>query len=193
MQLDPPAWLVTHVTVAAEIAAFVARRAAAAGADLDVPICEAAALLHDVDKTASVRAEVPGRPHGLAGAEWSRRRGHEELAPAIASHPVTLLADDERYSRWRPRAAVEELIVAYADKRSGQRLVSLEERFADWIARYPEHREATLRAKPRALELERHVCTLARIAPEEVARLSWVAAAIAGAPSSGPAPTGPRA
>ena len=50
----------------------------------------------------------------------------------MAGHPVTRLLDGDRYRRWAAFASREERIVAYADKRAGQRLESMDARFASW-------------------------------------------------------------
>ena len=86
-------------------------------------LVEAAALLHDVDK--ALPADDPARalPHGDGSAAWLTRQGHPELARAVASHPVTRLARRRaRTGAGRRSRRREERIVAYADKRAGQRL-----------------------------------------------------------------------
>ena len=74
-------------------------------------------------------------------------------------------------------------IVAYADKRASQRLVSLEARFASWSRRYPDTwDEATVAAvRASARRLEADVCAMAGVAPADVRRLPWTAPAIAAA------------
>ncbi|HSH21158.1 MAG TPA: HD domain-containing protein [Candidatus Caenarcaniphilales bacterium] len=162
------------------MAAFLALRITERGIALDRAVVEAAALLHDVDKLLPEADPLRAEGHGAAGATWLTRRGHTELARAVANHPATLLSDEEHYPRWAAFASREERIVAYADKRATQDLVSLDERFRGWAERHPEHRPALEVALMRAERLERDVCAAAGISPDEVARLPWVAAAIAG-------------
>jgi hypothetical protein len=160
------------------VAAFLAARIAASGESLDVQLVEAAALLHDVDKLLPDDHPLRVLRHGEAGAAWLSEHGHGELAKAVAGHPATLLGDDERYPRWASEATVEERIVAYADKRAMQDLVSLEQRFAAWLERHPE-RAASLRlARSRAESLETQVCAAAGIAATDVQRLAWVEEAL---------------
>jgi hypothetical protein len=130
----------------------------------------------------------PGRrlPHGDGSADWLRRRGHAELARAVANHPVTRLADPERFRRWAAFASREERIVAYADKRAGQRLESMAERFASWERRYADDGggwSAATRGeiRRRAERLEADVCRAAGVAPSDVHRLRWTAPALAAA------------
>jgi hypothetical protein len=115
---------------------------------------------------------------------------------------VTRLADGERYRRWAAFASREERIVAYADKRAGQRLESLAERFAAWERRFPpldgrgsppmaasEHdaqwdRATVARVRERATRLEADVCRAAGVAPADVRRLAWTAGALRSAQSA---------
>ena len=190
LSLDPPAWSARHACAVADVAAWLAREAARRGAALDVAAVEAAALLHDVDK-------VVGRPpdvrHGDGSAAWLEAHAFAELAPLVRDHPVTRLADDADWARL-VAAPLEARIVAYADKRAGQRLQSMDDRFASWRRRYPEgpadppqgeapgppipgkrgwDHELAERVYERALALERDVCAAAGVEPEAVRRLRW--------------------
>jgi putative nucleotidyltransferase with HDIG domain len=178
LDLDPPEWLLTHVAAVAEIASFLAERSAARGIAVDRELVEAAALLHDVDKLLPPDDPVQELGHGAAGARWLSQRGYPELARAVAAHPITRLLDADRYGRWNGVATREERIVAYADKRAGQRLEAMSARFAGWAARYPEYRESLARARARAERLEREVCETAGVSPLAVRRLRWVGPAL---------------
>ena len=137
LSLDPPPWFVRHARAVAEVAGWLAARIDARGTPVDRRLVESAALLHDADK--ALPSDDPARalPHGDGSAAWLTRHGHPELARAVAGHPVTRLLDGERYTRWAAFATREERIVAYADKRAGQRLESMDARFASWRRRYP--------------------------------------------------------
>lgn len=190
LSLEPPPWHLRHSRAVAEVAAWLARRAVAAGRSVDRRLAESAALLHDVDKLALARPEVEGLAHAEGSAVWLARRGYPELGPAIVGHPVTRLADAAWFARWLAEATPEALIVAYADKRAGQRLESMTDRFASWGRRYPPA-ERAVRARgvwtaatfeevrARAAELEHRVCELASVAPGDVQRLAWTGRAIA--------------
>jgi hypothetical protein len=171
-------------------------RATAAGRSVDRRLVEAAALLHDVDKLDAVRPEVNGLAHGEGSAEWLARQGYPELGPAIVGHPVTHLADAVWFAQWLASASPEALIVSYADKRAGQRLESMAQRFASWERRYPsaeraEHARGTWDAQTlenvrlRAGEIELRTCELASVAPGEVRRLDWTGRAIRAARAAG--------
>lgn len=188
LSLDPPPWFVRHARAVAEVAGWLAGRIDGRGTPIDRRLVESAALLHDADK--ALLAEDPARalPHGHGSAAWLTRLGHPELARAVAGHPVTRLLDGEAYQRWAAFASREERIVAYADKRAGQRLESMDARFASWRSRYQRVEtssgaigwdDAAMRAvRTRAGRLEADVCRAAGVAPTDVRRLAWTAAAL---------------
>jgi hypothetical protein len=174
LALEPPPWHLRHASAVAEIAAWLAARCAARGVPVDRARVEAAALLHDVDKAVPRSDPAASLPHGEGSAAWLAGRGHAELGASVAAHPVTrLLASDA--DGWLATAPLEDLLVAYADKRAGQRLEPMSARFADWRRRYPESWSAAddLRARSRAARLEALVCSRAGVAPSEVRRLRW--------------------
>ena len=144
---------------------------------------EAAALLHDVDKLLPADDPASALPHGDGSAAWLARQGHPELGRLVAGHPVTRLLDGDAHRRWAAFASREERVVAYADKRAGQRLESMEARFASWRRRYPEGWDPVTWAavEARARRLEADVCRAAAVRPDEVRRLPWTAAAFRGA------------
>jgi len=180
LSLDPPPWFLHHARAVGEVAGWLAARIAGAGIDVDRRLVEAAALLHDVDKLVPATDPASRLPHGDGSADWLTRQGHSELARAVAAHPVTRLLDGESYRRWAAFASREERIVAYADKRAGQRLESMAERFASWDRRYPDTwtTEQRTAVRARVERLEQDVCRAARVAPADVKRLPWTARAL---------------
>lgn len=201
LSLDPPDWHLRHSRAVAEIAGWLALRvertgwgSAARGAHrrssgaptVDRGVVEAAALLHDVDKAMRASAR-PAMAHGQAGAAWLSGLGFPELAEAVVLHPVTLLVDRRGADRVL-HASIEARIVAYADKRAGQRLESMAGRFARWRRRHPHSRDGdgwdpglAATAWRGAVELESGVCELAACPPDAVGRLRWTDAAFAAA------------
>jgi hypothetical protein len=182
LSLDPPAWFLRHARAVAEVASWLAARTAATtrARQVDRSLVEAAALLHDADKVLPAGDPVAALPHGDGSAAWLARRGHPELGPAVAAHPVTRLVDAERYRAWAAAASLEERIVAYADKRAGQRLEPMAERFTSWQRRYPGgwSTAEAVAVRRRADYLESDVCRAAGVVPNEVRRLRWTAAAL---------------
>ena len=181
LSLDPPVWFLRHARAVADVASWLAIRTLRVGREsVDRPLVEAAALLHDADKLLPDLDPAGSLPHGEGSAAWLARMGHPELGPAVAGHPVTRLADGPRYQRWASSASREERIVAYADKRAGQRLEPTASRFASWERRYPDGWSAdeTAAARRLAAELEADVCGAAGVAPAAVRRLRWTGAAL---------------
>lgn len=187
LSLRPPEWFLRHSRAVAEVAGWLASRIVATGTPLDRRLVEAAALLHDVDKLLPANDPAAALPHGLGSAAWLARRGHPELGAAVAAHPVTRLLDGTGEDGRGGLATLEERVVAYADKRAGQRLQSLDARFASWRRRYPPGArgrgegwdEATFRlVRQRADRLEADVCAAAGVRPDEVRRLAWTGRAL---------------
>jgi hypothetical protein len=182
VSLDPPGWFVRHARGVAEVAGWLAGRIAAGGRPIDRRLVETAALLHDVDKVAPPTDALRRAGHGAGSAAWLADRGHPELGAAVTNHPVTRLAADD-VDRWLRGATIEERIVAYADKRVGQRLEPMAARFASWQRRYPggwsDEDAAVVRA--RAERLEADVCRAAGVEPDDVRRLRWTGPALAAA------------
>jgi HD superfamily phosphodiesterase len=179
LSLEPPSWHLRHARAVAEIAGWLAAGSAARGVAVDRALVEAAALLHDVDKAIPPSDPAAALPHGDGSAAWLTARGMAELARAVAAHPVTRLLGAEA-DAWLACATIEELLVAYADKRAGQRLESLDARFAGWRRRYPDGWSVDdgALARVRAGSLERTVCARAGVAPAGVRRLHWTGPAI---------------
>jgi HD superfamily phosphodiesterase len=179
LSLGPPTWFLRHSRGVAEVAAWLATRGESAGLELDRGLVEAAALLHDVDKLLSDGDPASRLPHGEGSADWLARRGHRELGPAVVGHPVTRLATDQA-EVWLRAASLEERIVAYADKRAGQRLISMDERFAMWRRRNRggwSTQDPALVAS-RAKRLEAGVCRACGVTPDAVRRLRWTGSAL---------------
>jgi putative nucleotidyltransferase with HDIG domain len=194
MSTSPSPRLLQHMTVVAEVASFLAYRATQAGTATDRRMVETAALLHDVDKALPHDHPLRALGHGKAGAAWISEAGHPELARTLAAHPVMRL-NDPAAGDWVTEAPLEERMVAYADKRATQRVVSLEQRFERWERRHPTYRDRLTSALAMARRLEAGVCEAAGVQPCDVERLRWVDDAIARARHNGhlPRPDGATA
>jgi hypothetical protein len=176
--LDPPRWFLRHACAVADVAAWLATRTSARGDPLDRAAVDAAALLHDVDKLPAAR--TTGRRHGDGSAAWLEAQGHGELGVLVRDHPVTRLADPG-FDAWLAGAPAEARIIAYADKRAGQRLEPMDARFASWRRRYPGgwDDETIDLVRRRARALEDSVCRAAGVGPDQVRRLRWSRRALA--------------
>jgi putative nucleotidyltransferase with HDIG domain len=173
MSTEPSPRLLQHMTVVAEVAAFLAYRTTRAGVAVDRRLVETAALLHDVDKALPPNHPLKELGHGAAGAAWLSEAGHPELARTLIAHPVTTFTAPG-VEAWLNESPIEERIVTYADKRATQRVVSLEQRFDRWQRKHPEYAAKLDRAYALAQRLEATLCQTAGIEPGEVERLRWV-------------------
>jgi hypothetical protein len=179
LSLEPSEKFLRHACAVADVAAWLASRAAANGSVLDRRLTETAALLHDVDKLASAAAPAHLR-HGEGSAAWLEAHGCPELGPVVRDHPVTRLAEPAHDHWWRT-APLEARIVAYADKRAAQHLAPMEARFACWRRKYPPGSDVPVRRtggaawseQVFALLAEREVCAAAGVNPAGVRRLRW--------------------
>lgn len=187
MSTAPSARLLQHVSVTAEVASFLAYRATQAGISIDRRLVETAALLHDVDKALPREHPLRELGHGVAGAAWVSEAGHPELSRPLQAHPVMRLVEDGA-GTWVQQGPLEDRLVAYADKRATQRVVSLDQRFARWARKHPRHASGLARARVRAGELEAGICRSLGIAATDVERLRWVDDAIARAHAQGALP-----
>jgi putative nucleotidyltransferase with HDIG domain len=177
--LEPPDWLLRHSRAVAEVAAFLAARTAQRGVTLDRRLAEAAAFLHDADKALAPDDPLRSLGHGHGSARWLEQRGFPQLGPAVEHHPVTRLRDGAWFDAWLDESRAEDRIVAYADKRAQQRLVTLDARFGTWRRRHPVrwNDDVVAEVRRRAGRLEATVCEAAGVRPDEVRRLPWTASA----------------
>lgn len=76
-----------------------------------------------------IKIQRPGRTHEDACADFLEERGYPELGRIVRPHGMHLPSPD--------RVTIEQQVLYYADKRVAMdRVVSLEERFADFARRY---------------------------------------------------------
>lgn len=122
-----PPHIVAHCELVAKIGVFLARALNEVGEHLNVPLVEAAGLLHDLTKHESL---VTGENHALSAARVLEELGYPEVARIVAQHIFLLPGPPGSPLR-------EEEIVYYADKRvKHTEIVSLKERFDDLRVRY---------------------------------------------------------
>jgi len=156
-----PDWLRGHSRVVGAIAERVAAAHAAAGHTVDVVAVTLGALLHDIGKSPLLAGDP--REHHVLGPLVLAAEGRPELAELARRHPVYAPRDPAT----APRTLAEK-IVYYADRRGGQRVMSLEDRIDEQLARHPEL--AHLRAEDLALatSIEREVFAGIDLRPEDL-------------------------
>lgn len=112
-----------HMTAVAGLAARIGMALNQKGFSLNIPLIEAAALLHDIEK---------GTPHhDMAGAQTLEKLGFGEIAPIVRAH---MRLPEE----FRPEIS-ERTVVFLADKLFiGSKAVTSEDRYAEKMHAYRE-------------------------------------------------------
>ncbi|MEA3515174.1 MAG: HD domain-containing protein [Nanoarchaeota archaeon] len=129
-----PANVVRHSLAVAGLAMDIAKNLKHKGIDINLPLLEAAALLHDIAR---------GRPgdHVLEGVKILSKLGYKEVAETAKTHGLYHFPDI------KPET-IEQKILFYADKRVMEdKIVSVKKRFEDYKVRYPGFDEDKNRAE----------------------------------------------
>jgi putative nucleotidyltransferase with HDIG domain len=167
-----PEGIVTHARGVARVAVEAARLVARAEIPVDPGLVEGAALLHDIDKPETRRS---GGLHGVVGARWLTEMGFAELAPPVASHPVSCLLDEARFPRGWPS-----VIVSVADRHVAQSFLTIDQRIDEMTGRYPQYRSELSAARRPAHALAAELAEAAGIGIDELVahlRAAWEAGA----------------
>ena len=116
-----------HCMIVAKVALFLSGQLNRRGQRIDLPLVEAASLLHDLTKTECLKTK---EDHAKTASEFLKGLGYERVGEIVAEHVVLAGEKD-------PHRVSEEEIVNYADKRvQHDHIVSLRERFRDLKDRY---------------------------------------------------------
>jgi len=154
-----PQHIVAHSLKVHEVALFLAERMRSNGVKVNVPLVEAAALLHDIDKHMSF---ANPSVHGVKSVELLEEEGLPKVAQVVKKHMLGTILEKGSAGL----ESLEEKIVYYADKRvRHDSIVSIDGRFEYLLKRYgslrEESRKTIERAYPKALELEKELLGLA--------------------------------
>ncbi|MBS3917594.1 MAG: HDIG domain-containing protein [Deltaproteobacteria bacterium] len=154
--------IIDHSVAVARVAVFLSVRLNRKGQGLDLPLVEAAAMLHDLTKTECLKTK---EDHALTGSRLLKEMGYERMGNVVAEHiHLSKEMDPSRIS--------EEEVVNYADKRvRHDRIVSLDERFEDLKGRYGKSERAVelLEGLKRAtFEIERKIFSILEINPNHL-------------------------
>lgn len=147
-----PSNVVRHSLAVTGLAIDIANNLKRKGIDINMPLLEAAALLHDMAR---------GRPedHVLEGVKILNKLGYKEVAETARTHGLYHFPDI------KPET-IEQKILFYADKRvMGDKVVSVKKRFEDYKIRYPRFDEDKHRAE---FEFTQRLGNELGIAEEEV-------------------------
>jgi putative nucleotidyltransferase with HDIG domain len=157
--------IVCHSLEVAKVALFISIELNKKGQRIDLALVEAASLLHDLTKTECLNTKDD---HAQTGSQQLKRMGYERVGEVVARH-IWLEKEGD------PSSVSEEEIVNYADKRvMHDRIVSLEERFSDLIARYglnPKAMDYLERLQKEIYGIENKIFSILQIDPNDLQHL----------------------
>jgi hypothetical protein len=156
-----PDWLRAHSLLVGELATRIAEAHAAAGRDLDLRSVRLGAYLHDIGRSPLLAGD--GRDHSVLGPLVLAAEGLPELVELSRRHPVYAPRD-----RATAPSTLAEKIVYYADRRGGLRVVTLEERIDEQLARFPELAEWRASDLANARRIEAEVFRGITLQPEDL-------------------------
>jgi putative nucleotidyltransferase with HDIG domain len=158
------AHIIDHSLRVAEVALLIGRGLLRTGEDLDLPLLEAASLLHDIAKLESLTTRAD---HALAGQELVTALGYAPALGHLIRHHVRLPEEPETF------CPLECEVLNYSDKRvNGSLIVSLGERFDYIRGRYGRSEEIIGRInqlEERTRVIEVRLFTRLPFTPEELA------------------------
>ncbi len=144
-----PRVIVEHSLQVTKVAVYLGKKLAAAGEKINLPLLEAAALLHDIDK--KICLDDGSKKHAVEAARILEREGFPEIASIVKQHRLSHILE-EPFSSWEAK------LVYYADKRvRHSSIVSLQERFDYLLGRYGEFKGNIIKAKPKVFALEEEI------------------------------------
>jgi uncharacterized protein len=127
-QAGVPPHIIDHCLLVTKIALRFAEAFRAKGYEVDLPLIEAGAILHDIG-----RSQSHGMDHGAVGGIFVRKLGiSENIARIVERHVGAGITEDEAKKNHLPKGSYmpetyEEKIVTYSDKLvEGDREVGIE-------------------------------------------------------------------
>lgn len=152
VEWDLPENVQRHVTVVAASAYKLAVWLRQAGVDLDPILVHRAALVHDLDKIATLHQ---AGQHGHVSAEFLVKQGYSQLADIVRGHLLGLFI-----SRDLSNFSWEMKIVNFCDKLvEGDQIVPLATRFSALKQRYPQSSAIIDAAQPGIWLLNDDICS----------------------------------
>jgi hypothetical protein len=133
---------------------------------IDIPLLEASALLHDIDKAV---AKLPHERHPDAAVRVLRERGLDKVADVVRTHPLHAILDQTISPKtW------EQKLLFLSDKMVKYSIGSVDERFDLWRAEHlPSDAVIILdQAYPKVKLLESRICSMIGVTPDTVSELA---------------------
>jgi len=154
--------IVAHSLQVCRVATCLADHLKLEGINLDRQLVQAAALLHDITKTRSLKTE---ENHALTGGQYLADSGYQEVGDLVRQH---VRLDD--YSKDKGLSEVE--IINYADKRvRHDRIVPMKDRMEYIMERYgnlPENKQRIHLTWEKTKELEIQIFSNLSFSPNDL-------------------------
>jgi putative nucleotidyltransferase with HDIG domain len=158
----------THLELVASVALFLAHayEKKHAGTHVDVGLLQAAALLHDIDKSV---AKLPGEQHPDTAVRILREEGMPEVARLVETHPLHTILDPALQLK-----TLEEKLLFLADKMVKYEIITVDKRFDLWRNENlaPEVRSLVEESYPKVKALEKEIFDALGIIPADIAKLA---------------------
>jgi uncharacterized protein len=159
--------IIHHSLEVAKVALFLSVELNKKGQRIDLGLVEAASLLHDLTKTECLKTK---EDHAQTGSQVLKSLGYERIGEVVAEHIQLSKVKD-------PSWISEKEVVNYADKRvQHDRIVSLQERFADLKDRYGKGKIAFQQMEnleKDTLEIEKKIFSILEINPDVLQHLPF--------------------
>lgn len=165
-----PENIIAHSRMVSRCAYALAKAIGKRGTMVDAELARAGGWLHDIAKLENKDGKlVPRKNHAEAAGELLRKEGLDRVASVAEVHDIGA----GEFGRLK---TIEDKIVCYCDKRAEHdTVVSIDERLDALRVRYasfPGVNERLERLWPELKRLEKEVCMLAGIEPQELARMA---------------------
>lgn len=163
-----PPYKRNHCLLVARLAVWFARQLKKrdSGLIVNIPLLEAASLLHDIDKMAQ---KEPHEHHPDAGVRILRANRYEAVADLVKTHPLHAILDQSIAPK-----TIEQKLLYLADKMVKHTIITVDERFSLWRQEnLPADAVHVMNeAYPKVKALEKEICTIISVAPQDVAILA---------------------
>ncbi len=160
---EVPGNVIRHSVLVDRVCMYIGKRLAEKGISVNLELLHAAGLLHDIAKIWCLGKKE--KYHGKEGRIILEREGFPEVGKIVEVHQMKELIDGTLTS-WEGK------ILNYADKRAGDKISPLGERFAYFRERYARYMTAINKAEPIVRKMEKEIFDIIGEKPESVEKLN---------------------
>jgi len=158
-EFDVPKNIREHSKLVSKVAVLLAKKLKKTGVKVDIDLVKAGALLHDLDKIATLKNI---KQHGTLAKKWLSKKELIRVGNAIERHGPKIIE--------KPDAGWEDKIIHYADKRVQYiKIVSLKKRFNYIKSSYKDTFQQS--HEDIAYKIEKEIFSKLKIKPEQLKEL----------------------